>query len=60
MEWAEETYGTKEIVLTDEEHTAFMELVQKANLEKAAELDSKGLPGTEIVEALAKWTEEWK
>lgn len=60
MEWAEETYGTKEVVLTDQQHDAFMELVQKANLEKAKELDSKGLPGTEIVEALAKWTAEWK
>lgn len=60
MEWAEETYGTKEVVLTDQQHDAFMELVKEANLEKAAELDSKGLPGTEIVEALAKWTEEWK
>lgn len=59
MEWAEETYGTKE-VLTDQQHDAFMELVKEANLEKAAELDSKGLPGTEIVEALAKWTAEWK
>ena len=60
MEWAEETYGTKEVVLTDQQHDAFMELVKEANLEKAAELDSKGLPGTEIVEALAKWTAEWK
>ncbi len=60
MEWAEETYGTKEVVLTDQQHDAFMELVKEANLEKAKELDSKGLPGTEIVEALAKWTAEWK
>lgn len=60
MEWAEKEYGTKEIVLNDEQHAAFTELVQKANLEKAAELDKKGLPGTEIVEALAKWTAEWK
>ena len=60
MEWAEETYGTKEVVLTDQQHDAFMELVKEANLEKAAELDSKGLPGTEIVEALVKWTAEWK
>lgn len=60
MEWAYETYGTKEVVLTDNEHNAFMELVKKANLEKAAELDKKGLPGTDIVEALAKWTAEWK
>ncbi len=60
MEWAEETYGTKEVVLTDQQHDAFMELVKEANLEKAKELDSKGLPGTEIVEALAKWTTEWK
>ena len=60
MEWAEETYGTKEVVLTDQQHDEFMELVKEANLEKAAELDSKGLPGTEIVEALAKWTAEWK
>lgn len=60
MEWAEETYGTKEVVLTEQQHDAFMELVKEANLEKAAELDSKGLPGTEIVEALAKWTAEWK
>ena len=59
MEWAEETYGTKEVVLTDQQHDAFMELVKEANLEKAKELDSKGLPGTEIVEALAKWTAEW-
>lgn len=60
MEWAEETYGTKEVVLTDQQHDAFMELVKEANLEKAKELDSKGLPGTEIVAALAKWTAEWK
>ena len=33
---------------------------KKANLEKAAELDAKGLPGTEIVESLAKWSEEWE
>ncbi|MFV0363455.1 MAG: TRAP transporter substrate-binding protein [Suipraeoptans sp.] len=59
MEWAEETYGTIEVVLTEADHTAFMDLVTQANLEKAQELDSKGLPGTEIVEALAKWTKEW-
>ena len=44
----------------NQQHDAFMELVKEANLEKAKELDSKGLPGTEIVEALAKWTAEWK
>ena len=60
MAWAEENHGTKEVVLTDEERAEFIALVQKANLEKAAELDAKGLPGTEIVESLAKWSEEWE
>lgn len=60
MEWAQEKYGTKEVTLTDEEHAAFINLVQKANLDKAAELDKKGLPGTEIVEALAQWSSEWE
>ena len=60
MEWAEEKYGTKEVVLSDQQRDAFIALVQKANLEKAKELDKKGLPGTDIVEALAKWTAEWE
>lgn len=59
MAWAEENYNTVEVVLTEEEHDAFTALVKQANLEKAAELDAKGLPGTKIVEALAQWTEEW-
>ncbi|MBQ8563025.1 MAG: hypothetical protein IJ443_03930, partial [Firmicutes bacterium] len=60
MQWAEENHGTKEVILTDEEYNAFITLVQEANLEKAAELDAQGLPGTEIVEALAKWSAEWE
>ncbi|MCI8596901.1 MAG: TRAP transporter substrate-binding protein DctP [Lachnospiraceae bacterium] len=59
MGWAEENYGTVEIVLTDEEHDAFTALVQQANLNKAAELDAQGLPGSKIVESLASWTAEW-
>ena len=59
MQWAEENHGTKEVILSDEEYDAFISLVQEANLEKAAELDAQGLPGTEIVEALAKWSAEW-
>lgn len=59
MAWAHETYGTEEVALTDEERAVFTKLVQEANLEKAAELDAQGLPGTEIVESLAKWSEEW-
>ena len=54
MEWAEKEYGTKEVVLTDDQRAAFIELVQAANLEKAKELDKKGLPGTKI------WSEEWE
>lgn len=60
MAWAEETFGTKEVVLSDAQRAEFIKLVQKANLDKAAELDAKGLPGTEIVESLAKWSEEWE
>ena len=60
MQWATETFGTKEVVLTDDQRAEFIALVQQANLEKAAELDKQGLPGTEIVEALAKWSEEWE
>ncbi len=60
MQWAQENHGTKEIILTDEERDAFIALVQAANLKKAQELDAMGLPGTEIVEALAKWTAEWE
>lgn len=60
MKWAEDTFGTKEVVLTDEQRAEFISLVQKANLAKAAELDAQGLPGTEIVESLAKWSEEWE
>lgn len=45
MEWAEETYGTKEVVLTDQQHDAFMELVKEANLEKAKELDQQRVAG---------------
>ncbi len=60
MQWAEENYGTQEIILSDEEHDAFMDILQQSNLEKAAELDAQGLPGTEIIEALAQWTQEWE
>lgn len=60
MAWAEENFGTKEVVLTDDQRAEFIALVQKANLAKAAELDAQGLPGTEIVESLAKWSEEWE
>lgn len=59
FKWAQETYGVERVDLTDEEEAVFLETVRKANLEKAKELDAKGLPGTEIVESLAKWTEEW-
>ncbi len=41
MEWAEKEYGTKEVVLTDDQRAAFIELVQAANLEKAKELDKR-------------------
>ncbi len=60
MAWAEENFGTKEVVLSDDQRAEFTALVQKANLAKAAELDAQGLPGTEIVESLAKWSEEWE
>lgn len=60
MAWAEENFGTKEVVLSDDQRAEFIALVQKANLAKAAELDAQGLPGTEIVESLAKWSEEWE
>ena len=60
MEWATENFGTEEVVLSDENRAEFISLVQEANLEKAAELDEQGLPGTEIVEALAQWSEEWE
>lgn len=59
FKWAQETYGVERVELTDEEAAVFLETVRAANMEKAKELDAKGLPGTEIVESLAKWTEEW-
>lgn len=59
MQWAEDTYGTEEVVLTPENQEAFYELVRQANQATAESLDSKGLPGTAMLESLAQWSAEY-
>ena len=59
MKWAEETHGTKEVILTEENRQAFYDLVRQANISTAEALDARGLPGTEMLNALKEWSEEF-
>ena len=59
MQWAEENHGTEEVILTEENQQAFYDLVRQANLETAKALDAKGLPGTDMLNSLAQWSEEF-
>lgn len=59
MDWAKETYGTEEVILTPENQEAFYELVRQANQATAEALDAKGLPGTDMLGSLAQWSAEY-
>lgn len=59
MEWAEETYGTEEIIVSDENLDAFYQIMADANVATAEELDAKGLPGTDMLNSLKEWSEEF-
>ena len=59
MEWAEETYGTQEVILSEENLDAFYQIMADANVATAEELDAKGLPGTDMLNSLKEWSEEF-
>ncbi len=59
MKWAEETYGTEEIIVSDENLDAFYQIMADANVATAEELDAKGLPGTDMLNSLKEWSEEF-
>lgn len=58
IQWAEDTYGVTQIELTDDQKQAFLDLLNQAKQGLGEQLDSQGLPGTEMIEAIAQWAAE--
>ena len=58
IEWAKENYGVTRIDLTDEERQVFIDLLNTAKQDLANSLDAQGLPGTEMIQAVARWAQE--
>ncbi len=53
IEWAKETYGTEVIYPTVEAKEAFLDKLTLSKQSLAEDLDKLGLPGTDMVEAIA-------
>lgn len=58
IQWAKDTYGVTQIELTDDQKQAFLDLLNQAKQGLGEQLDSQGLPGTEMIEAIAQWAAE--
>lgn len=58
IKWAQDTYGVTVVTPTEEAEAEFLELLTEAKGTLAEKLDSQGLPGTQMVEAVAEWAEE--
>ena len=55
IKWAQDTYGVTVVTPTEEAEAEFLELLTEAKGTLAEKLDSQGLPGTQMVEAVAEW-----
>lgn len=55
IEWAEDNYGTTVYYPTDEEKQAFIDKLTESKAVLAKKLDDLGLPGTEMVAAIAEY-----
>lgn len=58
--WAQENYGTTVIELDDATRQEFIDVLNESKKNIAAEFDSQGLPGTELLEAIEKYSKEYE
>ena len=60
IEWAKANHGTTIIELSDEAQQEFVDVLNQSKASIAANFDAQGLPGTELVEAIVRHSEEYK
>nr|WP_325257985.1 TRAP transporter substrate-binding protein DctP [uncultured Oscillibacter sp.] len=58
--WAVENRGTTIIELTEEAQQEFVDVLNQSKASMAEAFDAQGLPGTELVEAIVRHSEEYK